>query len=97
MTRNSDGVPIVAGHFLAVLWHLRLLIKVEPSTPAFLPPLLVLINLLPVAGLVALAKGLHRLAAIMISVPLGVALVIGVYAHFSVPDPTTFCICLLGH
>jgi hypothetical protein len=76
---------IVVGHFAAVIWHLLLLINVQPRTPRFLPPLLILVNLLPVAGLVTFAKGFAKLAAIMITVPLGVALLIGAYAHFLSP------------
>lgn len=29
---------VVGAHFLGVLWHLALLVKVQPSTPKFLPP-----------------------------------------------------------
>jgi hypothetical protein len=76
------SVPIVLAHFLAVVWHLLLLVKVQPDTPGFLPPLLILINLFPVAGLVAFAKGFPKFGGIMIIIPLGVALVAGVYAHF---------------
>jgi hypothetical protein len=49
--------PIVLGHFFAVTSHLLLLVKVQPITPRFFAPLLVLFNLFPVAELVALAKG----------------------------------------
>jgi len=76
------SVPIVLGHFVAVIWHLLLLVKVQPSTPRFFPPMLILFNLFPVAGLVALAKGLSKLAASMIILPFAIALVIGTYAHF---------------
>lgn len=76
------GAPVVAGHFLVVLWHLGLLVKVQPETPGFLPPLLIAINLLPVAGLLTFAKGFPRLAGILITVPLGTAFVIGAYSHF---------------
>jgi hypothetical protein len=51
------SASIVLGYFVAVLWHLLLLVKVQPSTPRFFPPLLILFNLFPIAGLVALAKG----------------------------------------
>lgn len=79
------GTGVVVGHFFAVVSHLVLLVKVQSGTPRFLPPLLLLINLLPVAGLVVFAKGFVRSAASMITVPLGVALVIGIYAHFLSP------------
>jgi hypothetical protein len=72
----------VLGYFVAVLLHLLLLVKVQPSTPRFFPPLLILFNLFPIAGLVALAKGLRRLAGSLITLPLAIALVIGTYAHF---------------
>lgn len=75
-------VPLVVGHFLVVLWHLFLLVKVEPNTPQILPPLLILINLIPLAGLFVFARGFSRLAASMIAIPLGIALVIGGYSHF---------------
>src|SRR5215472_10508263 len=79
------SVPIVVGHLVAVIWHLLLLVKVQPSTPRFAPPLLILVNLFPVAGLVALAKGLRKFAGSMITIPLAIALVIGSYAHFLSP------------
>jgi hypothetical protein len=47
--------------------------------------LLILFNLFPIAGLVALAKGLSKLAGSMITLPLSIALVIGTYAHFLGP------------
>jgi len=47
--------------------------------------MLVVINLLPIAGVVAFAKGASRLAASLIVIPLGVALVIGGYSHFLSP------------
>lgn len=79
------SAPIVLGHFVAVIWHLLLLVKVQPSAPRFFPPLLILFNLFPVAGLVALAKGFRKLAGSMIILPLAIALVIGTYAHFLSP------------
>jgi len=79
------SLPIVLGHFVAVMWHLLLLVKVQPSTPRFFPPLLILFNLFPVAGLVTLAKGFRKLAGSMIILPLAIALVIGTYAHFLNP------------
>jgi hypothetical protein len=79
------SAPIVLGHFVTVIWHLLLLVKVQPSTPRFFPPLLILFNLFPVAGLVAFAKGFRKLAGSMIILPLAIALVIGTYAHFLSP------------
>jgi hypothetical protein len=76
------SVPVVTGHFLVVVWHLWLLVRVQPGTPRFLPPILILVNLLPVAGLIVLAKGSQKLAATLVTVPLGVALVVGFGAHF---------------
>jgi fumarate reductase subunit C len=76
------SAPVVVGHFLVVLWHLFLLVKVDPNTPRFLPPLLILINLIPLAGLFVFARGFFKVAASMIAIPLGVALVIGGYSHF---------------
>ena len=64
-----------------MLWHLFLLVKVQPGAPRFFPPLLILFNLFPVAGLVALAKGFRKLAGSLIILPLAIALVIGTYAH----------------
>jgi hypothetical protein len=88
-TRNDSNrslllwsAAIVVGNFLAVVWHLVLLIKVQPSTPGFLPRLLILLNLLPIAGVLVFAKGLPRLAAGAILLPLSVGLVIGAYSHF---------------
>jgi hypothetical protein len=76
------GIPVVVGHLLVVLWHLFLLVKVEPNPALFLPPLLVLINVIPVAGLFVFQRGFFTLAATMVAVPLAVALVIGAYSHF---------------
>jgi hypothetical protein len=77
--------PIVAGHFIAVVWHLLLVLKVQPGFPRFVAPLLILVNLIPVTGLVALGKGVPKLAGSLITLPLAIALVIGVYAHFLSP------------
>ncbi|MGA7046319.1 MAG: hypothetical protein WBY98_08655 [Candidatus Sulfotelmatobacter sp.] len=79
------SAAIVLGHFVAVIWHLLLLVKVQPSTARLFPPLLIVFNLFPVAGLVALAKGFRKLAGSMIILPFAVALVIGTYAHFLSP------------
>ena len=58
------------------------LVRVQPGTPSFLPPILILVNLLPVVGLIVLANGSQKLAATLVTVPLGVALVVGFGAHF---------------
>jgi hypothetical protein len=79
------SAAIVAVHFGAAIWHLFLVVKVQPGFPGFAPPLLILVNLMPVAGLVAFAKGFLKLAGCMITLPLAVALVIGTYAHFLSP------------
>jgi hypothetical protein len=76
------STSIVVGHFIAVVWHLFLVIKAQPGFPGFAPPLLILINLIPVAGIIAFAKGFPKLAGCMTTLPLAVALVIGIYAHF---------------
>src|SRR5581483_1449108 len=76
------GIPVVVGHFLIVLWHLFLLVKIEPNTASFLPPLLILINVIPVAELFVFQRGFSKLAATMVAVPLAVALVINAYSHF---------------
>jgi hypothetical protein len=47
--------------------------------------LLILVNLIPVAGLVVFARGFPKLAGSMITLPLAIALVIGAYAHFLSP------------
>jgi hypothetical protein len=65
--------PIVLGHFVAVIWHLFLLVRVQPSTPTVFPPLLILFNLFSVAGLVALAKGFRKLAGRMIDILVAIA------------------------
>ena len=46
---------------------------------------MILVNLFPVAGLVALTKGFAKWAGCMITLPLAIVLVIGTYAHFLSP------------
>ena len=75
----------MAAHFIVVLWHLVVLVRVQPDFPMLGGVMLVLINLLPIAGLVAFTKGASRLAATLIVIPLGVALLIGGYSHFLSP------------
>lgn len=79
------SAAIVVGHLIVVAWHLLLVLKVQPGFPRFVPPLLILINLVPAAGLVAFAKGFPKWAGSMIVVPLAIGLVIGGYAHFLSP------------
>ena len=77
------SAAIVVGNLIAVVWHLLLVVKVQPGFPRFAVPLLILVNSVPVAGVVAFAKGFPKLAGSMIVVPLAIALAIGVYAHIS--------------
>ncbi|MGB9256906.1 MAG: hypothetical protein WCC25_18845 [Candidatus Korobacteraceae bacterium] len=79
------GASVVGMHFVVVLWHLVVLVRVQPNFPMLGGLGLILINLLPIAGVVAFAKGATRLAASLIVIPLGVALVIGGYSHFLSP------------
>jgi hypothetical protein len=72
---------VVLGHFGVVIWHLLLLVKVQPTTPRVAVVALIGINLLPVAALVAFAERFPRLAGSMILAPLGIALVVGTYTH----------------
>jgi hypothetical protein len=76
------SAPVIVGHFFVVLWHLWLLVRVQASTPRFLPPLLISINLIPLLGLLLLYKGFPRIAGILVALPLGTAFVAGVSAHF---------------
>jgi hypothetical protein len=76
------GTPIVLAHYVVVIWHVALLVKVQPDFPGLAILLLLLINLFPIAALFAFAKGFPELAASMIIIPLGIALVIGGYTHF---------------
>ena len=69
-------------HFAVVIWHLILLLKVQPNTPRLALVLLLIVNLIPILAIIVLQSGHPRLAGWMIVVPLGVALVIGIYAHF---------------
>ena len=78
----SAATPVVLGHFAVVIWHLLLLVKVQPTTPRIALLLLILINLLPASALVAFAKGHHKLPGGLIILPFGVALAIGSYTHF---------------
>ena len=76
------GALLIPAHFAVIIWHLTLLVKVQPDFPRNGIVALILINLVTVAGLVAFAKGLPKSGAIMIVIPLGVALFIGTYTHF---------------
>lgn len=56
------SVPLVVlGHFGVVICHLLLLVKAQPNTPRVAVVALIGINLLPIAALVASAKGFCRL------------------------------------
>ena len=79
------SAAVVVAHYLAVVWHVVLLVKVQPGFPAVGIRLLLLINLVPIAGVAVFAKGARRLAAGAIIIPLGIALVIGGYTHFLSP------------
>ncbi len=76
------GTPLVLAHYSVVIWHVALLVKVQPGFPRTAILLLVLINLLPIAGLFVFANGFPKLAGGMIIIPLGIALVVGGYTHF---------------
>ncbi len=69
-------------HFCVVIWHLFLLLKVQPDTPTVALVYLIVVNLIPVMAMVVFQRGRPRLAGLMIAIPLGVALIIGIYAHF---------------
>lgn len=71
-----------SGSFVVVLWHVSLLVKVQPSFPGVALLLLLLVNLLPVGGIIAFSKGFPRVAASLVVVPLVVGLIIGGYSHF---------------
>ena len=76
------GTALVLAHFIIVVWHVMLLVKVQPHIPGLAILALILINLVPLGGLIAFARGFSKSASAMIFIPLGVALVIGVYSHF---------------
>ncbi len=79
------GGGIAAANFVAVVWHVTLLVKLRPSFPTSAIVLLLLVNLLPVAGVLAFAKEFGKSAALMMILPLAIALVIGGYSHFLSP------------
>ncbi len=76
------GTAILLSHFALVIWHLLLLVKVQPSMPTLVLPLLIVVNIIPLMALIAFWRGWRRLAGWMVIIPLGVALVIGCYTHF---------------
>jgi len=76
------GTFAAVANLVAVIWHVVLLVRVQPSFPELAIVLLVAVNLLPVAGVFAFAKGSPKSAAAMVLVPLGTALIIGGYTHF---------------
>jgi hypothetical protein len=73
---------LVSAHYVVVVGHVALLVKVQPDFPRLAIVLLILVNLFPVAGVIAFAKGFPKLAASALIIPFGVALVIGGYTHF---------------
>ncbi len=88
------GTAILLSHFAVVIWHLLLLVKVQPSTPTLALLLLIVVNIIPLIALVAFGRGRRRLAGWMVIIPLGAALLIGSYAHFlSIAAPITYSGC----
>ena len=81
------GTLVVGTHFIAVIWHVVLLVKAQPDFARLAILLLVLINLLPLAALVAFAKRFSKIAGAVIIIPLGIALFIGGYTHFLSAGP----------
>ena len=76
---------IALGNFVVVLAHLWLVVKIQPDFPKSAIPWLILVNLLPVSGVIAWKKGNRTLASKLIATPLAVGYVIGVYSHFLSP------------
>jgi hypothetical protein len=72
-------------NFIAVIWHVALLVKVQPDFPGLAILLLIIVKLLAVGGVIAFAKGFRKSAAALVIVPLGIGLVIGGYTHFLSP------------
>lgn len=73
------------GNFIVVLAHLWLVVRIQPDFQKSAIPGLILVNLLPVGGVLAMKKGYCKSAAILIATPLAVGFVIGTYAHFLSP------------
>ncbi len=76
------GTAVVLSHFAVVIWHLFLLVKLQSGTPTIALVFLIAINLIPVIGMVVFCRGHPKMAGWMVFVPLGVAFIIGTYAHF---------------
>ena len=76
------GALIVSAHLVVVLWHAALLVKLQPGFPGLAIGLLLLVNLLPIAGAFAFSMGANRLAGCAVVIPLATGLVIGGYSHF---------------
>jgi hypothetical protein len=76
------ATAIGLGHFVVILCHLWLVVRMQPDFPKSAIPALILVNLLPVVGALALKKGYRKSAAILIAAPLAVGFLIGTYAHF---------------
>ena len=76
------ATAIALGHFIVILVHLWLVVRIQPSFPRSAIPGLILVNLLPVAGALALGMGYRKLAALLIGIPLLIGFLIGTYSHF---------------
>jgi hypothetical protein len=79
------GTGIVAANLAVILWHLSLVVRVQAGFPRSAIPFLILANLLPVIGIVMLARGHRNWAGIFITVPLAAGFIIGITAHFLRP------------
>ena len=79
------AAAIVLGNFVVVLAHLWLVVRIQPGFPKAAIPGLIIVNLLPVSGVLALKKGYRKSAATLIAIPLAVGFVIGTYSHFLSP------------
>jgi hypothetical protein len=76
------GTSIVVAHYIAIIWHVMLLVRIQPGFPRQGIVALLLVNLVPVSGVLAFAKGFPRSAAAVVIVPLATGLLIGGYSHF---------------
>ncbi len=76
------GTAVVLSHFAVVIWHLFLLVKLQSGTANIALVFLIAINLIPVIGMIMFCRGRPKVAGWMVILPLGVAFIIGTYAHF---------------
>ncbi len=76
------GTAVVFSHFCVVIWHLVLLLKLQSDTPRLALVFLIVVNLIPILAMVVFQRGRTKFAGWMIVIPLGVAFIIGIYAHF---------------